>query len=368
MMQGIVTSYEGPGAAVESDDALDLAWLREFLSPAFEFGEAIPTSHFILQSDSRAVEEGRKISLTTREQVAAFILDSSVERLPCERGGHHNVVAYDRIFDAVFRKTGVSTLVLDTPSPGPGRRARGALMRAIRERAMDHIWLTGGSFFHAAAFAVEGRAVVVAGDKESGKSSMLCAALLGIDGAVFLGNDRLMLRKSESVLQARALPSIVSIRAGSLGVVPGLAERLSVIRQDYTGMAVSPESLSLRWALAPLQFASALGASMARESNVSCILFPMIDPQEPAFRLRRLTEEDGSQRALQAAFAKKSLGVRSELFATPDHSGVFPTEDQLLARLTKTTAGTPCFEVIMGPELYQRDGIQRLVGTIFSSL
>jgi hypothetical protein len=367
-MQGMVTRYEGPGAAVESDDASDLVWLREFLAPAFEFGGASPTYHFILRSDPRAVEEGRKISLTTREQVAAFILDSGVESLPCERGGHQDLMAYDRLFDAVYRKTGDTTLVLDTRSDGPGRRARGALMRGIRERAMDHVWLTGGSFFHAAAFVVEGRAVVVAGDKESGKSSMLCAGLLGIEGAGFLGNDRLLLRKAGSALQARALPSIVSIRAGSLGVVPGLAERLSVIIQDYTGRAVSPESLTLRWTLAPSQFSSALGASLTREANVSCILFPVIDPREPAFRLRKLTEEEGSQRVLKAAFAKKALGVRSELFAAPEHSGVFPTEDQLLARLTKTTEGTPCFEVIMGPGLYQADGMQRLVGTIFSSL
>jgi hypothetical protein len=367
-MQGMVTRYEGPGAAVESDDASDLVWLREFLAPAFEFGGASPTYHFILRSDPRAVEEGRRMSLTSRGQVSAFILDSGVESLPCVRGGDRDVVAYDQFFNAVYRKTGDTTFVLDARSDGPGRRARGALMRGIRERAMDHVWLTGGSFFHAAAFVLEGRAVVVAGDKESGKSSMLCAALLGIDGAGFLGNDRLLLRKAGSALQARALPSIVSIRAGSLGVVPGLAERLSVITQDYTGMAVSPESRTLRWTLAPSQFSSALGASMAREANVSCILFPVIIPQEPAFRLRRLTEEESSQRVLLSAFAKRSLGARSELFAAPEHSGVFPTEDQLQARLTKTTEGTKCFEVIMGPGLYQADGMQRLIGTIFSSL
>jgi hypothetical protein len=368
-MKEMVATYGGSSAAVSSDDASDLAWLREFLSPAFEFGEAGSSSRFILQSDTRAVEAGRRMSLTTRGQVTAFILDSGVEKLPCQQDSAQEVVAYDRVFDAVYRKVGETTLVLDVPSPGPGRRARGGWMRAIREGAMDHAWLAGGSFFHAAAFVVEGSTVVVAGDKGAGKSTMLCAALLGLRGAEFLANDRLTLHRSGGMLRARALPSIVSIRAGSLGVVPGLAERFSGMTQDYTGAPLSRESLALRRTMAPSQFACALGASMTREAHVGCILFPVIDPQEPDFRVRRLTEIESAQRVLQSAFARHSLGIRSELFAAPDHSGVFPTADQLLSRLSQATSGTPCFEAAVGPGLYQeRDGMQRLIDTIFSRL
>jgi len=366
MMQELVVSYEDSRAAAQSDDPTDLAWLREFLSPSFHFGAPVAPCRFVLRSDPRAVEEGRRMSLGTREQITAFIQDSGVENLPCRRGSGHEVMAYDKIFDAVYHRT-AQTTVLDTPSAGPGRRARGALMRAVRERVMDEVWLTGGSIFHAAAFAVEGRAILVAGDKEAGKTSMLSAALLDIGTAAFLSNDRVTLRRSGGELRARALPSIVSIRAGSLGVVPGLAARLAGIAHDYTGTPVSPESLALRRLLAPWQMADALEVSMRGEAAVCCILFPLIDPQEPAFRLRRLTEEESSRRVLRSAFAKQSLGRRTELFAAAEHGRVFPGVDPLEERLAAATAGTACFEVAIGPGLYARDGMRRLIDTVLAS-
>lgn len=367
-MKEALVRYAGWSAAVGSDDASDLAWLREFLSPAFEFGAGESGCRFILQADVEAVGVGRALTATSQGQLTAFILDSGVERLPCQRGSGQGVLAYDRVFDAVYRKEGETTLVLDVPSPGPGRRARGGLMRAIRESAMDHVWRTGGSFLHAAAFALGDKAVVVGGDKGAGKSTMLCAALMGLRGAVFLANDRLTLRRSGSLVRARGMPSIVSIRDGSLGIVPGLAECFSGIGHDYTGTPVSGETMAHRRTLAPLQFANALGAEMTREASVACILLPVIEPQEPGFRLRRLGGMESAQRVLGSAFARRSLGVRSELFSAPDPAGVFPTREQLVSRLSEDTSGIPCFEAVIGSGIYQRDGMQRLVDAVFSRL
>lgn len=362
-MHALTLSYSGAGFIARSDDPADLAWLEAFLGPAFAASSEAGEQTFTLEKNDGAVNTAQRMASATAERITAFVLDTRLEELPCTMNADGAVTAYDSFFEVAFqRNTTIS--IADAESSGPGRRARGALMRAIREAAMDHVWCHGASILHGASFVVGDQAVLVMGDKEAGKTSLLCAALLGVPGASFLSNDRVVLYKSGQSIQARALPSIVSIRAGSAQVVPSLFAALSDTRENYLGAAVVETERPDRWILSPKQLSSLLGCSMKGEAEVTCCLFPRIDQRENSFRLRELSEDERRVRVFESAFATNDLGRRSELFRT--NTAAFPSAAQLRNRLHEHLNGIRCFELRMGPGLYQPAEMQRLIKLLLS--
>ena len=362
-MHSLALSYAGAGFVAQSDNPADLAWLQAFLGPAFEKSSVMGEQTFALERSPEAVRSAQRLESTTAERVAAFVLDTGLEELPGTTNAAGAITAYDSFFEVAYRR-GTIISIADAESSTANRRARGALMRAIREAAMDHVWCDGASILHGASFAVGNRAILVAGAKEAGKTSLLCAALLGFPEASFLSNDRLVLQKSGKNVRAHALPTIVSIRAGSTQVVPSLSAALSGARENYLG-APTPESEKPdRWTLSPKQLSSLLGCSMQREAEVACCLFPRIDQGENSFTLRELTANERRVRILESAFARNDLGRRSELFRT--NAVDFPSGAQLRERLQEDLGGIRCFEVRMGPGLYQAAEMNRLADLLLS--
>lgn len=362
-MHALTISYSGAGFIARSDDPADLAWLEAFLGPAFAASSEAGEQTFTLEKNDGAVNTAQRMASATAESITAFVLDTRLEELPCTMNADGAVTAYDSFFEVAYqRNTTIS--IADAESSGPGRRARGALMRAIREAAMDHVWCHGASILHGASFVVGDQAVLVMGDKEAGKTSLLCAALLGVPGASFLSNDRVVLPRAGKSLRAQALPTIVSIRAGSAQVVPSLSAALSGTRENYLGAAVAETERPERWALSPKQFSSLLGCSMAREADAACCLFPHIDRKEASFSLRELTAEERRLRILESAFAKNHLGHRSDLFRANEVT--FPSGAVLRNRLHEHLNGIRCFELRMGLGLYQPAEMQRLIKLLLS--
>jgi hypothetical protein len=363
-MQELALTYDGFNVVARSDDPSDLVWVEAFLRPAFDLAPGENGVCFTLKNNADFLEYARRMDSYAEARMAAFILDSGVEDLPCYKESDGGLTAYDPTFDAAY-SIAQDITVSDATGRAHGRRARGALMRAIRERVMDHLWCKRASLLHAAAFVVEDQAVVVAGDKGAGKTSLLCAAILGNPRAALLSNDRLVLSQAGGVLCARALPSIVSIRSGSLEVVPSLAERLGGLKESYLGSLAPTESGPARRLISPGQLASALGSSLRRDAPVSCCVFPRIDPAQRSFRIRELSGKELLTRTLQCAFAKTSLGQRSELFGA-GNAPPFPDAKELRHRLQEAMAGTRCYELTMGPGLYAPDQIQRLISTLIT--
>ena len=362
-MQELALNYEGSDFLVQSDDPADLAWLQTFLGPAFQTGNASTPRRFTLKSDAAFLAKARCLDSSSAARLAAFVLDSGVEELPCTEDGN-GITAYDTFFDVAYRRA-ESTELFDDWTAGPGRRARGALMRVIRERAMDHAWRSGASILHGASFTVGGRAVLVAGDKEAGKTSLLCAALMAASESQMLSNDRLLLRLGAAGLHACALPSIVSVRFGSTKVVPKLSDALSNLSATYLGATTTTGDVPSRWILSPPQFAAALGSSLRREADVACCVLPCIDVEENTFRLRELEGEERAHRIAGCVFAKDSLGRHSLLFGDQDGTP-FPGTGELRKRLLKAFDGIRCHELRMGPALYQPEHMRHLIGQLLS--
>jgi hypothetical protein len=237
------------------------------------------------------------------------------------------------------------------------------MMRAIREQGMDHIWRCGDSILHGAGFVVGSRAVLIAGDKMSGKTSLLCAILSLLKDSAFLANDRVALTRCGSELWARAIPTIISLRKGSLDFVPGLKERAARLESYYNGEPLSQINQQDRFAMTTRQFVSIIETTVSQGAPVDSIVFPMIDPKQKTFSLRSLSRNESLEKVRNAIFGKNHIGVPSEFFACRE-SGVFPDKRALLARLDEATDGIRCYELLMGANFYEQPELARFLDLV----
>jgi hypothetical protein len=360
---------DGLMTSVLSDDPSDLPWLRDFMAPGdLTSGPQQGTNvvrRVSLESNSSLAREWRAKLSHSSTAVAAYVLDTEVVNLPCDASKTSGVVAMDTRFGTIYRwYSAIDLQIYDGNEGRPdGRRARGALMRAVRELAMDHRWRKGGSFLHGAAVCISGKAILICGDKNSGKTSLLCAALLGLSNAELISNDRISVTRSNEGLLAASLPTVVSIRPGSQEVVPNLAARLENLDRDYTGLRHSSNVKEQGYKITPAQMAAALEVPVREQAAVSAIIFSRIDGAADPFTLRRMDPSEARQRICGAAFAAKNLGRCSDFFSVPE-SGTFPTRNELTKRLDSATSGTPCFDLRMGPGLYRPEAMFRLFGAV----
>lgn len=360
-------AFMGMNFTVQSDESSDFLWLKDFFEGAFDFdpegasGSAV--QRVSLSRDFDALEEARNMAGQSSGSTLAFVLDTEVQHLPSWKRRDGALCAYSDFYDVLYTRQ-EEIQIFDSSAPcSEGRRARGGLMRAIREQAMDHIWRCGDSILHGGGFAIGDRAVLIAGDKRSGKTSLLCAALTLLSEAQFLANDRIALSVCGTKLTARSIPTIISLRKGSLEVVPGLAGRTSTLNSYYNGIPLPHSGPREKIAMTTRQFASIMEVDVAPSAAVQSIIFPTLDTEQETFALRRLDENESLKMARNAIFAKSHLGEHSELFACPD-SGAFPSSEVLLERLAAATADVPSFELRMGPRFYAQPEIARFAELI----
>jgi len=356
--------FMGLPCHVRSDDPSDISWLMDFFVGAVDSGlepkNISELQKITLTRDQASTRDARFQAGKSRQTTLAFVLDSEIQYLPSWMLGDGTLCAYSDFYDLLFTKRD-DIRIFDASMPGQaGRRARGGLMRAIREPAMDHIWRSGDSILHGAGVVVEGQAVLIAGNKRSGKTSLLSAVLSQLSDSTFLANDRIALKQCGSNLIARAIPTIISLRRGSLDVVPGLAARAASLDCDHAGAPLPSGTAQERLAMTTRQFVSMLGTSVCSTAPVKSIVFPFVDPGQGTFSLRRLDRNEAREHIQNAAFARSHLGVRSEFFACRE-SGVFPDSETMLARLDQATENIHCFELRMGPRFYAVQEIERFV-------
>lgn len=354
----MIARYMRWSTVVTSDRGADLKWLRGFLEPGFETSAggtaAYPHSagRFALREDRVAFEASKATALVSARQEAAFLQDSGLVRLPVGELPDGSVVAYERMFDVAYRIDPCGDVeLLVTPGHRPGRHARGALMRAVRERAMDHVLRSGDTILHAAGVVCRGRAILFAGPKRAGKTSLLSALLGRCRELSFLANDRVVLVADEAGPRARALPSIVSIRPESLEFVPGLAERLSGVAEDYCGRPIDGSVRQGVPPLSPRQYVEALGSTAAGIAPLHGLVFPRIDSRVAGFTCREMSADEVIERHAESTFGHACLGHRTRLFAAPA-SGEFPAAGILAERTCSLVRRVRCHEVCLGRDAY----------------
>jgi hypothetical protein len=194
------------------------------------------------------------------------------------------------------------------------RKTRTALMRVVRELAMDRVVATGGLLVHGSAVATGGGTVVMCGPRRSGKTTLLIA-LLHAPGTRYVANDRCVVRVGEGGATVRGLPTLVSIRRDTLDHFPEVRRRLAAARPDLgPGSEERP-----RFSLGPPELCALLGGC-AREPGgpLQALVFPHVTADPARLGLRRLGAAEALERLRQGLFRAEHASPLGEVFASRD--------------------------------------------------
>ena len=367
-------TFKTLAVSVESDQPSDLHWLAEFMGPACRTREHSCTGSrdasrtVRLRADAALhAEYGARIaSGAAQEAATAFVMDSGAVTLKVFADDGIRV-AHDPAFDTFYRiVTPHSVEIIDAQrdTGASPRRARGALMRIVREWVTHSARRAGHLAFHAAGIACDGRAILLAGPKNSGKTTLTAACLLHGDRCGLLANDRLLLRREGLGWMCSGMASIVSVRPGTFDQLPSLRGRLD----QLTGRALAardeppsePYLVDGRMSLSPLQFAGALGTALVGEATVCAAAFPTIDPAGDGICCSQLGSDEATDRLASTLFAAAMPGAVSELFEETCHAA-YPSSGRVRAQVAGLAAGIPCFEVGLGRSAYSPAEVMSLL-------
>jgi hypothetical protein len=302
----------------------DAAWLEEFVAPAFRVGARGDAADWRVE----AILDGElyRELLASRPpgplpEPVTFVLDQSVLRAAEWRMRDGQRVLADAAHGMVHL---VSPGLVRMVGDAPRRPFRLALLRVVRELFMSRAWGESRAILHAGALALGGRALLIAGPKRAGKTSLLIHAL-GAPGAHYLANDRVVLSGEAGGLCARGLPTYVSVRHGTLALFPELARRLaeSGVRAHRLASETddAPADATERDAddvkVSPPQLARLVGAPLCESGPLGAVLLPQVDLGESGLRLRRLSPHEADARFEDVLFAATSPATVSEVFVTP---------------------------------------------------
>lgn len=349
---------------VVSDDAPSLAWLAEFLAPAFQ---PVPPSrrahHRAVFTVAPALHASlrRRLRAAPPRELEGFGYDGSFSRHAVVRDAQGLTWAHDR-GNAVFLGVDDDARTVVVAARHAGDKPRVALMRVLRELAVSAQLRSGRLPVHASAFAHRGGAVLICGPKRAGKSSLLVHALAC--GGAFVSNDRLYVDVAGRPT-ATAMPTIVMLRDGTLRLFPSLRRDYERARYDRSrtlaecapGVA-RPRPRAApgfdRPGLSPAQFCDLLGAPMRGAAPVRALLFPRIDPRTGSLALRRLTAA-GAQTRLARSLMKPSHPTRlSALFSPARRREIVPAGAERDA-CRRLASRVPAFECRLGPRAYETD-------------
>ena len=347
-IQAKTFGYEGLAVAVRAEDPAHLRWLEEFLFPHFEVsdGDAGEVTVELIIDRDRFVKL-RKGGVPG-DEVDCFALDSKVIRLPWWRSD---------VEDRVIRDEGQRVFYLMKEAPRhivvlAGRalpRVRTPVMRVVRELAMNHVCRNGGLLIHGSSFSLQGRGILVAGPKRSGKTTMLIHASRH-PAVRYVANDRVLVRLDDGTASLRGMPSICTIREAAGHLFPDLEQSLLKNRYHFRmHLEEGPPPIPVdtwangKWSLTPAQFCRLLDMSPQREEVAHALVFPQVVREPGGVRWSVMEADDAAHRLEDALFGRGNLLVRSDLFAPP--ASARNGERDLAELCRRLTAQVPCYDV-----------------------
>ncbi|MFI5394684.1 MAG: hypothetical protein ACHQ9S_04050 [Candidatus Binatia bacterium] len=344
---------------VEADDPDAARWLAEFLTPWFE-ADAPGTGEFIVRLTCSApafAALDRQRAAVASHPVACFALDSQVVSLPGWAEEDGGTVIADSGRSCFYRVRRRSVEIVARPGI---RRVRVGLMRVVRELAAARMLAQASVLdFHAAAFAVGERAVLLVGAKGAGKTTLL-VHVLASGRASLLANDRVFVDASRHPEHAFGVPTLVSLRDDTLRLFPslrhGFPERPALLHaaelESHDVGAFDGDDAPRDFALSPAQLACRLGVSTVRCAPIAAIVFPDISPAADAWSIEPVAPTDGAGRLRECLYGARS-GPRSRTVFEEVGGGRVLCREAQTALLDRLAAGPPLFHCRLGRDAYR---------------
>lgn len=342
----------GPTRIEVRTDDLDAAlWLNEFLVPWFETCESGPWDHCVrfTASNTAFAALERAAARSALQPIGGFALDRDVLDL---RGWREAEVWH--LFEAergcFYRVQKNEVDVIARPG---NRSARLALMRTVREIAATRARrLPGWIDLHAAAFAVEGRALILVGPKEAGKTTLLVHALGGL-GAGCIANDRVFVEAGADPVSVRGMPTAVRVRPGTLARNPRLrdpdrpGERPLLHHRQEIREPVWPPVAALT--LSPAELARRLEVRCVARMPVAAVIGVEIDGSCSGWSLEPIGAEGAS--AVLRGGLYGGDGTRAPTIFERSLGAVAPVTR--FASVERLATALPVLRCRLGPDAYE---------------
>ena len=297
-------SFAGWTTEVSSNDPDVLQWLAEFLSPWLTVGdEPVCDYRLDFHVDRFGHEDVRgTVGTSPSRHAESFVRDGQEVLYPVwsHSDGRETMVLDD--VQVIYQLARLKHHVQILASAGAGR-SRIAVMRAIRELLIVALRARGALLIHGAAVAVGDRIVILAGPRHTGKTTLLLHLLLALKGRL-VANDRVFVWPESDRFVALGVPTIVSLRPGTLEMLPAVADRLansgfawSLARAEVGLQAAVPG----RPNISPAQLCDLLGVDPSRGGPLAAIVFPTPAPHD-LLHVERLTGQAGVDAVTTAMF------------------------------------------------------------------
>jgi Phosphotransferase enzyme family len=360
--------YHDASILVCSADGDSLDWLEAFLAPSFDepsaahawkdevAGGATPIEYRVdyVVDLQRFTKLRRDIADRSTGLRSCFVLDAAVVRLPAVQDDERTMLLDAAHGWVLIAGSGSIEIVAD---PAAATR-RLPLLRAVREIAAE-AWrrYPGHLQLHAAALAVGDAVVLLAGAKNAGKTTSLVHAL-DRPGARLVANDRVGIRLDADRVFVRGMPTIVSIRSGTLERFPALLHGLPASsfpwslndaewRAARNAADVPPNREHLR--LSPARFAKQLGRNLVAGGRLGAILICSLDPDLPKRSVTRLRPREARAALATCLYGGGAPRVEPTVIETLVGGVV---ADDLAVSLDALAASIPVFECRLGPGAY----------------
>lgn len=372
-MASLTLAYEGLHIRVSANPK-DLDWLEEFLLPWFA-ATGDPPDVTVTLSHDRSRFQALLARGAAGGHCQALMLDTRTVDLPRWNAEGNGLVLYDDAHRLFYR---VSDQHIELVAETAHADQRLDLMRVVRELAMGVAQVQGHRFLHASAFARHGRAAIITGRRKAGKTSLL-TYVLSQSPADYLSNDRLLVRPDTTTtnlrgITLRGMPTIVSIRDGTLALFPGMGA--DIARRGYRSRAsladtqepgrlqhipVKPEGAGVT----PRQFCALWQREPVAQAQAAALLFPQRTGLPGGLTLRRLEPDEAESRLREGLFGHIGPDRLSEVFTVfPPRltCGQAPDDAGLCRRLA---AAVPAWECQLGNDSYRDSrGAQRLLALL----
>jgi hypothetical protein len=347
-------SYAGWTTAVSTNDPDTLHWLAEFLSPWVTVGEDHSCDYRIdFHVDRQEYDRLRGAAGTSPVRHAeSFVRDGQVVLAPVwhESQGVETMVAED--MRVVYRLARSAREARILARAGLGR-PRAALLRAVRELFLIAHRARGALLIHGAAIAVRDRVVILAGPRQTGKTTLLLHLLSALQ-ARLVANDRVFVWPDTNDVEARGVPTIVSLRPGTLEMLPGLADRLgasgfvwSLARAE---VGPPPHAVPGRNSISPAQMCELTGVEPRSGGPLAAIVLPKPAVQHDQLHLDRLAGEAAEDAIGATLFGGAGPWPTAELWLDPFFEER-PRADDTRARCATLAARVPVFACTIGREV-----------------
>jgi hypothetical protein len=339
---------------VESSDSAALEWLAEFLDPWWQLTRRAADWRVrvdVSASRYRAALDARPPRLEARE---CFLFDQQVLALPAWDASDGTTTVDDTERSLCFT---VSAGTVDVVADPATKRWRFPLVWILTEIAATRL-RPRSLDLHAAAVDGRGDAVVIAGPKLSGKTSL--ALYLLARGGRWLGNDRVLLEGIGTSPRVRGVPSAVKIRPETADRFPELAAITPVDRPYLLAEAElddAPRALcaadAMDLAVTPAQLATRLGVDRVAEAPLGAFLFPEVRADVRGWDAQLLPRDEVITALTGSVYGGRRVPGSTTLFealAGGTHTATAPP-------IETAAHAAPGYRILLGPDAYDDGGL-----------